>query len=107
MRGKGVPVAWPAATLWPGAGEGNRALHRRGGGATVSPSFREVPRMPQPIVAPFPATRLRRLRRTERLRAMMAEALADPAVQEAHSAAVRRRDERVARTDPAQISREG
>lgn len=41
------------------------------------------------------------------VRAMMAEALADPAVQEAHSAAVRQRDERVARTDPAQISREG
>ena len=41
------------------------------------------------------------------VRAMMAEALADPAVQEAHSAAVRQRDERVAHTDPAQISREG
>lgn len=41
------------------------------------------------------------------VRAMMAEALADPAVQQAHSAAVRRRDDRVARTDPAAISREG
>ena len=33
--------------------------------------------------------------------------LADPAVRDAHAVAVMRRDERVARTDPARISREG
>lgn len=38
---------------------------------------------------------------------LMAEALADPAVRDAHAVAVQRRDERVARTDPAQISRQG
>ena len=41
------------------------------------------------------------------VRAMMVEALADPAVRDAHAVAVMRRDERVARTDPARISREG
>ena len=35
--------------------------------------------MPQPIVAPFPASRLRRLRRTDRLRAMTAEVNLAPA----------------------------
>ena len=39
--------------------------------------------------------------------AKMVEALADPAVRDAHAVAVTRRDERVARTDPARISREG
>ena len=41
------------------------------------------------------------------VRAMMVEALADPAVRDAHAVALMRRDERVARTDPARISREG
>jgi len=35
--------------------------------------------MPTPILAPFPATRLRRLRRTERLRALVAEVSLTPA----------------------------
>lgn len=41
------------------------------------------------------------------VKALMAEALAHLAVREALAAAVRRRDDRVSRTDPAQISREG
>lgn len=40
------------------------------------------------------------------VKALMAEALSDPAVREAHAETVGRRDERAARTDPAQISRE-